>query len=1225
MTRPHPQLPHRRSRTIVKSGLLLLLVSLIGVLLWQPWSRDFSHTGTARWLPAGPVPLPPVGSAQTPGEISVMRKLQADAMAKDGRVLEPWVSIKATGLSSRRHLQLALDEVFSLGRPGEASMVGRIRPRANREELEKFVVGRVASGAPATYPVLYVHKAPRVPGNLRIATGEIITRLMPGVSAAEIARAYGLKALPAGSSKVGLSRFVAQNAFRALELVPKLAADPRLSLVDHDFIKPVEPKALEPRDPMFPDQWGIFPTLGTGPQVDEYNIGLFPTQPGPSLLPNAAPVWGDFSDPNGGIRGRGIRVGIVDDGLELNHPDFFGNPVAVGEHRAYDLESQQPTFPGDLPPPRVVGSNGLDVNPLTLTGVNRSHGVWAAGIIGARADNNTGMAGVAPLSSLLGIRTYSWSWVNGFFEAPDTTDYLTTPGLTPIAPSTDVMIAAAFGHAANDYISAPSIEGKTIFPGTAYEASLPTFTDNGAGPLIHVKNVGFAAPDSGVVDAPGPETAGFYDRGLYVEGARDLALKNGRSGLGTVFVQAAGNGRQNNLENSNNDGYSNGYGAITAGALARSAFTAWLNNEDVVAIYSEWGANLTVVAPGGGGWIRKTSRTFDGRHAQGQPISLPDPNLRTIATTDWTVNIPAVPATSTRPGTNPLFGLNPGGQTTGEYTDGNYTKRLFGTSSAAAHVSGVVALMLEANPRLSWRDVQRLLILTARNHIDPVAYALDPTNANPPLRADGVDISDPQDAIAIDRDWVKNGAHLWFNHKYGAGLVDAGRAVAEAQRGILLPPQSEKVKLEFTNATQVDVPDAGRTNNAPPGEASMTFSTAVPQDFVITHVQLHFDYIQTPAIGELWISLTSPSGMESVLFEPRTDRSSDLIEWTFSSLRHWGENGNGEWRINFRDHLWDGNATTTDDVKVNARVQGSTANPMVRLILHGYSNPNIPNITRPASNLPAEPTVVEVPQGDAFTYTMSAGGRPTAWFVQEPLATPNNPGLPPGFGLNTITPIADNTYLDTRVISGRTQAEIGQMFDVEVIAANVAGFSEIHFLRFLIVPPATNDAFTQWGNFHFPPQAEGNPLALGSADPDGDGLINALEFGLGTSPMDGSSGGNAAVLTLDASSQWNFTFNRYTTRGSTYEVQVSDSLTEPSWRTVVRSNPALDPPDPGADGIPVSLDPANFTVSEGALVPAGAEPQSAHRVVTVVNNPATPPPLYYRLKVIPSRDPLNPR
>ena len=50
-------------------------------------------------------------------------------------------------------------------------------------------------------------------------------------------------------------------------------------------------------------------------------------------------------------------------------------------------------------------------------------------------------------------------------------------------------------------------------------------------------------------------------------------------------------------------------------------------------------------------------------------------------------------------------------------TTSTYTSNFGGTSSASPLGAGVVALMLEANPALDWRDVQGVLIESARkNH-----------------------------------------------------------------------------------------------------------------------------------------------------------------------------------------------------------------------------------------------------------------------------------------------------------------------------------------------------------------------------------------------------------------------------------------------------------------------------------------------------------------------------
>lgn len=61
---------------------------------------------------------------------------------------------------------------------------------------------------------------------------------------------------------------------------------------------------------------------------------------------------------------------------------------------------------------------------------------------------------------------------------------------------------------------------------------------------------------------------------------------------------------------------------------------------------------------------------------------------------------------------------------------------LSGSSFAAAHVSGIVALLLEANPQLSPREVRDLLVDTGRpaNKNDPESVSLRHVDACEALR-----------------------------------------------------------------------------------------------------------------------------------------------------------------------------------------------------------------------------------------------------------------------------------------------------------------------------------------------------------------------------------------------------------------------------------------------------------------------------------------------------------
>ncbi|WP_368735133.1 S8 family serine peptidase, partial [Escherichia coli] len=54
------------------------------------------------------------------------------------------------------------------------------------------------------------------------------------------------------------------------------------------------------------------------------------------------------------------------------------------------------------------------------------------------------------------------------------------------------------------------------------------------------------------------------------------------------------------------------------------------------------------------------------------------------------------------------------------YAAGSVTTTFGGTSAAAPQVTGTVALMLEANPNLGWRDVRTILAMSAEQ---PTAIA----------------------------------------------------------------------------------------------------------------------------------------------------------------------------------------------------------------------------------------------------------------------------------------------------------------------------------------------------------------------------------------------------------------------------------------------------------------------------------------------------------------------
>lgn len=320
--------------------------------------------------------------------------------------------------------------------------------------------------------------------------------------------------------------------------------------------------------------------------------------------------------------------------------------------------------------------------------------------------------------------------------------------------------------------------------------------------VIAIKSNSWGPSDTGATIA-GP--------GIISAAALRHATAFGRDGRGTIFVWAAGNGRSMN-DNSNFDGWANSIYAIGVSAVG---------DNGRVAFYAEPGANVLVCAPSNG---------------VGQGVT--------------TVDL-AGPA-----------GYNTGSSSS-NYAWGDYTNNFGGTSSACPLVAGIAALMIEANPALSWRDVQEILIRTA-------------------VKND-----------AGDSGWSTNAAGFHFNHKYGAGLINAGAAVGLAEGWLSLSAmESRSVAV---SGLPLDIPD-----NDPAG-VNLSFAVDPWDDLRVEHASLEVD-IAHGSRGQLEISLTSPGGTTSQLATSRPDANSDL-HWTFSTTHNWGEAAAGDWNVRIVDRI----------------------------------------------------------------------------------------------------------------------------------------------------------------------------------------------------------------------------------------------------------------------------------------------------------------------------------
>ncbi len=318
------------------------------------------------------------------------------------------------------------------------------------------------------------------------------------------------------------------------------------------------------------------------------------------------------------------------------------------------------------------------------------------------------------------------------------------------------------------------------------------------------------------------------------ESAVTDGITNGRGGKGSIYTWAAGNGWPN--DRSDYDGQANSHNVIAVAAL---------NDTGAYSSYSEQGSNLLVSAYGG---------EFCNSHA--------------LTTTDITG----------------AAGENNNGVNTNGYTDlpdSNYTKCMNGTSGATPQVSGVVALMLEANPNLTYRDVRLILATTARKN--------DPT----------------------EQSWGQNGAGLHINQNYGYGAVDTLAAVNAALTWTSVGGATSLVTKSGSKATAVPIPDGAGTAANPaygaPATSTITLAGSGISKIEFVDVTVAANHAE---FGDLKITLTSPMLTSSTLVIPHVcsgttglcGASSDLTAgFRFNVARLINETADGDWILSVSD------------------------------------------------------------------------------------------------------------------------------------------------------------------------------------------------------------------------------------------------------------------------------------------------------------------------------------
>ncbi|MCH9662553.1 MAG: S8 family serine peptidase [Gammaproteobacteria bacterium] len=547
-------------------------------------------------------------------------------------------------------------------------------------------------------------------------------------------------------------------------------------------------------------------------------------------------------------RGEGIVVLVADGGAQINHPDLVANTQRRLSRNL--IQGAPDVYDPYTPPPASVAvaqPGSTLANLLYQANTNPTHATATAGVIVATDANDIGVVGVAPRAELASYN-------------------LLEAGVSNLSQ------AAVFG------------------------------ADHDVG------NHSWATSSLDIE----------YTR--LVQSSRDAieqAVSQNRGGRGSVLIKSAGNHGAGNVFTTGVLAYPDAFGnRHNSGLDGHNAMPEILTVAGVRAsgeenIQSEAGANVLISAY----W------NLPCRHTSAPEASLAISNPVGIVTTDlvgdlgvsWGATPAFLSALTSAPDTflgtsNPLLtqAFAPAG-TTPEITPlanmNDYHYCFNGTSGSAPQVSGAAALMLQARPELSWRDVRAILVQSARQN--------DTSNPN----------------------WASNGAGLNFHPAYGYGIVNTQAAVTQAKSWTMLP--EEQSLLAPTQPETFTVRDCA--NNCGPDIANTGTSTTATINIAgemtaieTVQVKLKISFAtanRAPAEhlkGTIAIALVHRNNQGTILSRSllqkrhpyyqnpnlgggQTNQQTNLynFEWTYLSVQHYNEDSTGTWNLEITDHIQD--------------------------------------------------------------------------------------------------------------------------------------------------------------------------------------------------------------------------------------------------------------------------------------------------------------------------------
>ena len=177
--------------------------------------------------------------------------------------------------------------------------------------------------------------------------------------------------------------------------------------------------------------------------------------------------------------------------------------------------------------------------------------------------------------------------------------------------------------------------------------------------------------------------------------------------------------------------------------------------------------------------------------------------------------------------------------------------------AGAAYAAGAIALALEANSALKWRDVQALLAVTST-------------------------INNPN-----HHSWTKNGAGYYYSHFYGFGRIDADLLISAAKKWTNLPTQAS---ISITKDQQHNIP----TMNNGSVDIEFTVNKSILFTEYVT-VSVSIDVIDASLLR---FQLTSPKGtMFNIKATSISNDNRHVVNLLYTVRGYFGEDATGTWKL----------------------------------------------------------------------------------------------------------------------------------------------------------------------------------------------------------------------------------------------------------------------------------------------------------------------------------------